>query len=367
MVDLSAAMIGLGARPLERALGTDVSRQATGAALRLLRQSAELARAALPAEPGLDWLELANKLEAFEHFQQAPALIGLAPAAEVPLAEQLRQADSFGAYRSIWTVEGLGYALADRAWAAGPPPRRLIADGAGMPAAAVVPLHTGAALAFAERLLAADSAPSAAALERWLALWESNARPGYRDVAADALGLVARNLYPWRLPELDTALRGLDAALADLLWHGAGRGLYFAPVHALPWSGAAERALDRAWDEPADEAGRRNATAGLAWALTLVNVRHPEVLADLLRRRGREIRAPEAFAHGVASAVLVWRDAAGRDPHLDAFLAYRPAGARPALPALWHELVLAPCETALRETYPRLRQSGSFATLFRCA
>lgn len=365
MVDLSAAMIGLGARPLERVLGTEVSRQAAGAALRLLRQSAELAGAALPAEPRLDWLELANKLEAFEHFQQAPALIGLAPAADVPLPEQLRRAESFGAYRSIWTVEGLGYALAERA-AAGTP-RRLLADGAGVPAAAVVPLHTGAALAFAERLLAADSQPGAAALERWLALWEADARPGYRDVAADALGLVARNLYPWRLPQLDAALRALDPALADLLWHGAGRGLYFAPVHALPWSGAAERALDRAWDEPAGEAGRRNATAGLAWALTLVNVRHPEVLADLLRRRGREIRAPEAFAHGVASAVLVWRDFAGRDPHLEAFLAYRPDGAGAVLPALWRELVLAPCETALRETYPRLRQSGSFAALFRCA
>jgi hypothetical protein len=302
----------------------------------------------LPAGAGLEWLELANKLEAFERFQQASALLdGPAPGGEP--------------YPSVWTTEGLGYARAQSAWAAARPPRRLLE---GLPDRAVVPLHTGAALFFATRLLATD--PGAAGLEGWIALWEENARPGYRDLAAEALGLVARNLYPYRVQWLGDRLGSAAPELAELFWHGVGRGLYFAPTHALPWSGAAGRAFGKASGEPPDESGRRNATAGLSWALTLVNIRHPEILADVLWRHGREISSAAAFANGVASAVLIWYDAVGHDRHLANFLGYRPDGSRPGLPALWRDLVIAPCETALRQIYPQLRRSGGLAALFRC-
>jgi hypothetical protein len=366
MMDLSASMMTLGARQLGAVLGEAASRQAVAAALRLMQESAEAVHAALPGEAGLEWRELANKLEAFESFQQAPALVGLAPGAEPSLEAQLRRAAALGTYRSVWTIEGLGYALAESAWAVGRAPRRLFADARlnHLPAHAVVPLHTGAGLSFAGRLLAMDGALSSADLARWIAQWEENARPGYRCIAVEALGLVARNLHPHLLPGLGGLLGAIDPVLAEHLWHGAGRGLYFVPSHAVPYSGAAGRALEKARREPPDEPGGRNAIAGLAWALTLVNLRQPAILAGVLRRHLGEIGSTEAFANGVASAVLVWYDIVGLDSHLDAFLAYRPEG--PAQAALWRDLVARPCEEALQHTYPRLRQSGGMAPLFRC-
>jgi hypothetical protein len=360
MMDLSSSMMTLGARQLGAVLGETASRQAMGAALRLMQQSAAVVRMALPGEAGLEWRERANKLEAFECFQQAPALLGLAPGVAPPLDEQLRRAAALGTYRAVWATEGLGYALAESAWAAGRAPRRLLGLD-GLPAHAIVPFHTGAALSFAGRLLATDGARSPADLARWIALWEENARPGYGCIALEALGLVARNLYPYLLPRLGELLAAIDPVLAEYLWHGAGRGLYFAPTHALPHSGALGRAFDKARREPPDERGRCNASAGLAWALTLVNLRQPEILAGVLRRHGQELGSGAAFANGVSSAVLVWYDIVGLDSHLNAFLAHRPAPA-----VLWRDLVVRPCEEALQHTYPQLRQGGGLAPLFRC-
>ena len=150
-----------------------------------------------------------------------------------------------------------------------------------MPGRAVLPLHTGASLWLAERLLAelARGAPAAAALERWRQLCTAALRPGHAGLAVEALGLTARHLDPQRVAALAELLRSTAPELAELFWHGVGRGLYFAPTHLPPWTGAARRAFAKAWSEPPDLPGRANATAGLAWALTLVNVRHPEVVA----------------------------------------------------------------------------------------
>ena len=279
-----------GARQVSTALGETAIREGMGAALRMLQQSAAAAGAVLPAAAGLERLELANKLEAFERFQQASA---------IPHPAEL------GTYPFLWTAEGLGYA-----WAAVDPPRRFLER---LPDRAAIPLHTGAALFFATRLLETDR--SATGLEGWLALWAENALPGYRDLAAEALGLVARNLYPYRVQGLGDWLQWAAPDLAELFWHGVGRGLYFAPTHALPWSGAAGRAFRKACDEPPHEPGRLNATAGLSWALTLVNIRHPEVLADVLWRHGHEIASGEAFANrAIGRAHLVRRRGARPSP-----------------------------------------------------
>lgn len=337
MMEASSSILALGSRQLAAVLGETASRQGLGAALRLLEQSAATAGRVLPGASGLEWRELANKLEAFGGFQEAGSG---------------RSGD--GACRSLWTVEGLGYAQALDAWRMGPP-RRLLTDGR-WPDRAALPLHTGAALAFAGWLLdQEDGAP----LEPWLALWDDNARPGLRDIAVEALGLMTRTLHPQRLARLAGRLRAIDPTLDEPFWHGVGRGLYFAPTHALPWTGAIGRAFEKAWSEPPHEPGRLNATAGLAWAFTLVNLRHPELLADVLERWRAEIGSLEAFANGVAAAVLVWQDAAGRDRHLETFLQYRPEGVR-GQAARWQTAVLGPCEAALRQPGPILR-----AGLFR--
>lgn len=366
IMDVSSSMMALGARQLGTVLDGAVPRQALGTALRLLQHSAGVMRAALPGEGGLAWRELENKLEAFQLFQQAEPLLGLSPGDGVPLAERLGRARALGAYRSVWASEGLGHAHAESAWAGGRP-RQLLSNVRLdiLPRRAVLPLHTGAGLSFAGRLLDAGGDRHRRDLESWIALWEENARPGWREVAVEALGLVARNLHPQRLPRLDALLGEIDPVLPDYLWHGAGRGLYFAPTHALPWTGAAGRALEKAGSEPPHEPGRLNATAGLAWAMALVNVLHPEVLEDVVRRHDWDIGSMDAFANGVASALLVWRATAEDDAQLAAFVSYRPQASGSGRADRWDDLVRAPAEAALRCTGQPLRGDDGAARLFR--
>jgi hypothetical protein len=134
----------------------------------------------------------------------------------------------------------------------------------------------------------------------------------------------------------------------------------------MPRRDALGRALARVHRELPAGPARRNATAGLAWALTLVNTRHPDVVAVALERTATEIADPAeatAVANGISSALLVWHDLVGLDAHLAAFLAHRP---EPPCDALWRDLVAAPATAALERAYPRLDRLGGPAALFRC-
>jgi hypothetical protein len=320
----------------------------------MMRAGAAVLAGVLPDEAQTEWRELENKLHAFEWFRCAGPRLGLDTAAPAPLARPAARADALpDAYTGLWAMEGLGYAAA-RAAAGGSAVAGTGAGGdrfGGLPARAVVPLSTGAALAAAELLLAEVDQ---GAKGEWGAVPE---------LVAEALGLVARTLDPWRLPCLDELLAAADPALADYLWHGAGRGLYFAPMHLLPWSGGCRRAFAKARSEPPHAAGRRNATAGLAWALTLVNVRSPEVVEACLAGCGDEAGAEEAVANGASSALLVWRQWAGADRLLDRFLAHRPAAAGRAL--RWRQRVVEPCRAALAASPVELLGEGRLAALFR--
>jgi len=318
------------------------SRPPAGAGLRLLQRSAGAAAAALPGAAQRDWRELANKLEAFVDFHQAATLLGPVAGFEPPLDEPLRRAVALGAHRSLWTIEGLGYARAESAWRAGRSPGPVLPPGiAERWPRAVVPLHTGAALSFAERLLGTAGGGSADGLALWLAGWEESAGADWRGIGAEALGLVARNLEPRLVPRLSDQLSVFDPLLAEHLWHGVGRGLYFAPAHAVPHTHGGRRAFAKARREPPGEEERRNATAGLAFALTLVNLRHPEVVAAALEG---EAGTP-GISSGVASALVLWSEMVGRDSHLTGFLSFRPS--RPGLDAVWRDVVLAPATAAL--------------------
>jgi hypothetical protein len=364
------AALGPGAWPGPfggKTAGIDAVDLAGATALRMMRAAAAVMAGVLPDAAQTEWRELENKLHAFEWFRCAGACLGLDAAAPAPLARPAARADALpDAYTGLWAMEGLGYAGARAA--AGDSAVAGTSPGGdrfgGMPARAVVPLSTGAALAAAELLLAeVDLGADEERVRRWLERCRDDAVPGFPELVAEALGLVARTLDPWRLPRLDELLAAADPALADYLWHGAGRGLYFAPMHLLPWSGGCRRAFAKARSEPPRTAGRRNATAGLAWALTLVNVRSPEVAEACLAGCGEEADAEQAVANGASSALLVWRQWAGADRLLDRFLAHRPAAAGRAL--RWRRRVVEPCRAALAASPVDLLREGRLAALFR--
>ena len=86
--------------------------------------------------------------------------------------------------------------------------------------------------------------------------------------------------------------------------------------------------------------------AGFAWALMLVNVRHPEVISAFLKHHETDIAEDDAFAHGMRSALIVWGEASANDPYLNALRVYVPQDCSPTLLKLWNRCVTESCNWA---------------------
>lgn len=278
------------------------------AGLGILRLSATAWEGLLPSREGAAALrELRNKLEVFELFRYADAVLGLPGGAAAPLAERVARAGRLDPYAALWVTEGVGYSLAEQTATAGGLLRGLAAS--GVPARAWLPLHTGMGLSLAGRAHRQfDLRGSPAQGLRWFAdLCAESSMPGYGMAAFEALGFVSRNLHPESVAAID---RELSSAELSYFWHGVGRGLLFSPARAFP--GSSSQAIEEAQGVPC-AVRRRQAVAGVAWALTLVNVRHRGILDVLLARCRRRLSATgaEAFANGVCSALAIWSDASG--------------------------------------------------------
>jgi hypothetical protein len=306
------------------------------------RFAVETLSAALPGQVLFSGLELIDKLEAFELFQSARGK----PDLEIARAWRLDP------WSRLWVLEGVGYSLG-------------LAGGA-LPSAdpaALIPLGTGLGLGLAARSLNGLRAGSlAGGLRAFAACCRDATPPGLAGAAFEGLGLAVRTLVPTLAPGIGRALADLDRGLEGLFWHGVGRALFFVPTNILPLGDPSGRAVDKAWREPPCDSGRRNALAGLGWAMTLVGLRHPRALDDFLFCHADGIPAPDAFSHGVAAAVQVWARSAGRDELLDRFLSH-PSVA----PGIWDAWVRHPCERALVEIFPVLERGGQWEELFRVA
>jgi hypothetical protein len=168
--------------------------------------------------------------------------------------------------------------------------------------------------------------------------------------------------------QVSGAIGEIDGTAQRLFWHGVGRSLYFVPMNFFTLGGSQERALRAAIDEAPTFEDRRNAVAGFVWAVTLVNIRHPEILRNLLRIC-RSIRMPAAVANGIVSALMVWKHMAPFKedvlvPYLEALPPMAPDS------ELWDELVSAPAARAFAELYPALSGPAvlgkpTIASLFR--
>jgi len=263
-------------------------------------------------------------------------------------------------------------------------PRHLLdgsEGGAALPERSLILLHAGLGMALTDLLLSpvAPSSPApavAAALDGFFAQVEANARPELAPVAFESLGLMVRRfISPLHAP-VEAYLRARDERLAAYYWHGAGRAVYFLPGLFHPFPGTARRGLEICRRGPSEPHHRLDALAGFCFASTMINLRHPELVARLLRHL-----APgevEALASGVAGALLTRHHTSPDQPGVREFL--RPLAAEPSgrgagagseagpaadLAALWEEAVRRPCLAALDRSYPLLRARGELARLAR--
>jgi len=203
------------------------------------------------------------------------------------------------------------------------------------------------------------------ALSQFVALCNSNSSDGYVEATYESLGLIARTLYPHLVQVIDREIPECYPDLLSYFWHGIGRAIYFAPTNFPPFNSSPWRAVEMSQREPVHEVGRLNALAGLVWALTLVNIRQPQILENLLKHHRTELMIGNALANGASSAIMIWHDSTVNDPDLDKFLSYQPKTSDSACSDLWIKQVREPCRGALRQIYPALKEHDCLGEAFR--
>jgi hypothetical protein len=315
--------------------------------------------------------EIRNKAQVYVLVRQVSRLIGVPETFPLPLLELVARSYALGPFPALWAVEGLGHDYAVSWFDAGLEPRGLLTTvprARALPPASLPMMHAGIGLGFAERLLEGAGAKTTAEALRLLVadvlrLCRTSSRPGYLGAALESLGLVTGLFHPALVAAVDDALRALgELEVLGFYWHGVGRSIYFRPANFLPCS--TWHVFEIARRLAPDEAARRNAWAGLSWAVTLVNQRQPWILADLLvAPHGAELAEDDAFANGVASSIVMRYDTTPGAPFIEPFCAFRPRGSAREL-ELWEALVARPCRLALSVYYPTLAAEDRLGSIF---
>jgi len=316
--------------------------------------------------------EFANKVYVIQLVTAVESQLGLDPAVHVPLPTLVERAERFATFPRLWAIEGLGNYYTERAWDRfkDEDPVDLLTDSstASLPLHSLTMLHAGIGMSFANRLLkqiSSESTPEEirAAILRFGTLCRRSSRRGYTGAALESLGLATRTLYPNLMHAIDAQLETADPELVSYFWHGAGRAIYFSPTTMLPAFNAPWRAMKEISEAP-HETAYLNMLSGLSWAITVVNMKNPEVMEAFLRHHTATLAASTAFSNGVTSAMLMRFDTTPDDQNIHPFVRHLPTESEPGVVAAWESLIMRPSTTALTETYPRLKQAGRLEDLF---
>ena len=292
----------------------------------------------------LSLLEMSNRLESWALFQQGRKRY--TGSLQQTLADLPDPAD----FKRPWLLEGIGYA------AAGQQTETLIWS--EIPAYAHMPLHCGAGIALSDQILRdLDKTDDARATQQLLDFRKacfSFAEPNWVDAVFEGLGLCTQIFHPQLRKRVGDLLKAADQPSYELFRHGVGRALYFAPLNFIPFTREVERGLTEC-RKSAAEGGPGNIFAGFMWAVTLVNLRTPEIYGrylDLLKHEEHD-----AVTAGVMGAMVAWRSCAPYDDSLDGDMAHKAGGLGPKLiggPVIASQTVLA-----------QLREQGCMGAVFR--
>ena len=273
-------------------------------------------------------------------------------------------------FEALWATEGLGFQMAEAALKVNQCPLQLLSchQTNALPVSSRAAIHVGISLSVAKRLLNAAMQPDSKislrkAVKNFVELCESRSPEGCTGVAVEALGLAARTLSPHWVNKIDLELCKIDRNLISYFWHGVGRGLYFLFPPTLYSQDSHSIALERAWQDPPHDTGRVNSLTGLAWPLTLVNIRHPEILAAFLRRNAAQMPGNGAFSSGIATSVLLWLAWAGNDEYLASLMNYQSEPSNSS-DSTWFKFVTEPCLEVVNYHHQALNETRRYGELF---
>jgi hypothetical protein len=347
----------------------------------IVQQSTEIFRSLNPLQGGtLTLQELQNKVQVFTLVRNIPSTLQLPSEPPYPpLLEVIQRAYAMELYPALWAVEGIGHWYGDTFFTRHEVPRGILTDASvrDLPAESLTMLHAGIGMSFAQHWLQtvdhlSSSADIRHALEQILALCRENSRPGYEGAALESLGLIARNgqFYSETRPDemvqiVSRELARLDPEAFEYFWHGVGRAHYFLPIHFIPGYGSIWHAVGMIRQAVPNRIAWLNAIAGLAWGVVMVNIRHPQIVANLLRYYGAQLSVDDGFANGVASSIMVRYDTTPDAPFITPYYLYQPEPADTQLVQLWQSQVQQPCAVALQDYYPVLKQHHRLGEIFR--
>jgi len=353
----------------------DLLRPATWSPVNLLRLGTDTVRGTMqlsrllqPDQLNLAWQELRNKLEVFVLVKNLSNILHLPPHEFIPLPQLVEKAYSMPAFQALWAVEGLGHYYADIYWEQkGVPQGLLFEEQAPVPEKSLLMLHAGIGLAFADRLLGnltseTSDAELGSVLEYFFTLCVNNCRKGYLGAAVESLGLVTRDFYPDFLQRNDRYIRATRPEFLGFFWHGVGRALYFSRQFFLPalrsvWSGVDEEAHNAA--------DRLSAMAGLSWAVTMVNLRQPAIMANVVRSHIEDGPLADGFTNGVVSSLIMRTDTTPGETFITAFYQAQPDLRDQATATAWEKRITQPSRMGLETYYPALRRDHALDQVFR--
>ncbi|NTV03923.1 radical SAM protein, partial [bacterium] len=267
----------------------------------------------------------------------------------VPLAEVVAKAYALGSFPALWAVEGIGHDYVEARKHRGESLTDLLTSSevADLPDGSLTMLHAGIGLGLAEIALddlRPDAAPEKmdAALRQFLADCTSSSRKGYVGCALESLGLVTRHFYGHSMVlAVDKRLEGIDEAMRGFFWHGVGRAVYFSPDNMVPGLSSPWPAVDMCDRLAPHDLARDNMVAGVAWGMTMVNLKQPVVLEALLHKHAA-FADSAAFSNGVASSIVMRKDTTPDEEHIAALVKYEPTTSDASLEALWDRAVRQP-------------------------
>lgn len=314
----------------------------------------------------LAWQEFRNKIDIYNLVKDVDRRLNVSQ--EEPLSVLVARAYLLGDFHALWAVEGLGRVYGNWALERGANPRYLLVtpESLGLPEKSLTMLNAGIGLAFAEHLLAdvGDSSEDqlVGLVRQFIELCEANATPGYEGAALESLGLVTRTFHKELTLTVGAIVEEIGSQVAGFFWHGVGRAIYFSPRYMIPFSTI--NWADIADFAPNENAGR-NVISGLAWAVTLVNMQQPQIMARLLRGQGHVVSANDAFANGVASSTIMRYAISPNTEFQREFCRYRPNTQSSEFIAQWDDQVRTPCFNAIERDYPVLVRKHLLGEIFR--
>lgn len=351
----------------------------------LIEQTEETLRNLNPLQAGaLTMQELQNKITVFRLVLQIPDRLTLPDNSPYPdLAEVIKKAYDMDDYSTLWAVEGIGHWYGDTFYQQGKTPNGILQGEKlnGLPEESYTMLNAGIGMAIAQHWMKevnhfSDLGNVREVLRQITSLCRNNATPGYEGAALESLGLITTNgqFYDETRPDEMVQIVGKelleigDQDAFEYFWRGVGRAHYFLPIHFLPGYGSIWHAINMIWlATDHNLTARHNAIAGLAWGATMVNIRNPEILANVLKYHGADLSKDNAFSNGVTSGILMRKDTTPDSTFITSFYEHESDSSDANLVKTWNNLMRYPSEQALATGghYQELKNSHRLGELFR--